>query len=257
MNKADKIKNFDVNGVGSTDGNLFGLPFDYNHAEIVIIPVPWEVTVSNDAGTAAGPQAILDYSPQIDLYDFDIKDAWKLGVHMLPISNEWHSWSEQLRPKAKKYILQLEERTDTDQQIPIEIDQQSKILKNAIKEQASQILNNGKIPAVLGGDHSTPLGLIEALTEKHADFGILQIDAHADLRDAYEGFTFSHASIMFNAIKFSQISKLVSVGVRDICEFEIELTEKSNGRIIPYYDAYLKETLLKNQKVGGSVVKRS
>ncbi|MDX5346515.1 MAG: arginase family protein, partial [Hymenobacteraceae bacterium] len=68
-------------------------------------------------------------------------------------------------------------------------------------------------------------------------------DAHADLRDAYEGFEFSHASIMFNALKVPQVKKLVQVGIRDICQAEAELVEQSNGRIITFYDQTLKENM--------------
>ena len=97
----------------------------------------------------------------------------------------------------------------------------------------------GKVPAVLGGDHSTPLGLMQAVAEQEGDFGILQIDAHADLRNAYEGFTYSHASIMFNALKIPQLKKLVQVGIRDICQAEAVMAEK-NERIRIFYDSDLK-----------------
>ena len=74
-------------------------------------------------------------------------------------------------------------------------------LKENLKSRATELLNQGKLVAVLGGEHSTPLGLIEAIDEQGEPFGLLQIDAHADLRDAYEGFHQSHASIMFNVLK--------------------------------------------------------
>jgi agmatinase len=76
-------------------------------------------------------------------------------------------------------------------------------------------IESGRIPVVVGGDHSTPLGNIKALADKYEDFGILHIDAHADLRNAYEGFTYSHASIMYNALsEIPQISQLTQVGIR-------------------------------------------
>ncbi|MDQ3535696.1 MAG: arginase family protein, partial [Bacteroidota bacterium] len=80
----------------------------------------------------------------------------------------------------------------------------------------------------------------EALCEKHEMFGILQIDAHADLRIAYEDFEFSHASIMYNALKNSNVSKLVQVGIRDISGSEAKMINDSQGRIITYYDIHLK-----------------
>ena len=93
----------------------------------------------------------------------------------------------------------------------------------------------------MGGDHSTPLGLIRALAKKHQDFGILHIDAHCDLRDAYEGFTYSHASIMHNALKLSEVSKLTQVGIRDYSIDERATVEQSNGRIQTFFDADLKD----------------
>jgi agmatinase len=100
-------------------------------------------------------------------------------------------------------------------------------------------MDQNKIVALLGGDHSTPLGLMQALAEKHSSFGILHIDAHADLREAYEGFEYSHASIMFNAIKIPQITHLVQVGIRDYCEAELRLI-KSDNRISAFFDRDIK-----------------
>ncbi len=111
---------------------------------------------------------------------------------------------------------------------------------NWTKAQCRQILADGKRLALLGGDHSTPLGYIHALAEKHEKFGILQIDAHADLRVAYEGFTYSHASIMYNALQTGQVQKLVQVGIRDYCQSENEMIQNSNGRIVTFFDRELK-----------------
>jgi agmatinase len=92
----------------------------------------------------------------------------------------------------------------------------------------------------VGGDHSTPLGLMQAAAEKHNSFAILQLDAHADLRNAYEGFEFSHASIMYNALKIKQVSKLVQVGIRDYCEEELHLINGSAGRVKTFFDRDIK-----------------
>ena len=88
MIKQDKIKNFDANGIGQLNDGMFGLPFTKVECETVLIPVPWEVTVSYGGGTANGPQAILDASYQVDLYDPFIKNAWHLGIAMDEISEE-------------------------------------------------------------------------------------------------------------------------------------------------------------------------
>jgi len=246
--KEQKIAGFDPNGIGDVSGGLFGLPFTVDEAEVVIIPTPWEVTVSYSAGTAQGPQAIKDASPQIDLFEPYIKDAWKVGIAMEEIPEVWAEASEELRQKAEQYISWLEEgspETGKAQfaQLPSEITGKGRQMLQWLKQRALHYLDQGKIVGVLGGDHSTPLGLMHALAKKHDEYGILQIDAHADLREAYEGFEFSHASIMYNALKLPQVKKLVQVGIRDLCQAEAELAQQSNGRVTIFYDASLKENM--------------
>ncbi|WP_461490801.1 agmatinase family protein [Pontibacter sp. HJ8] len=246
--KEQKIANFDPNGVGDIHAGLFGLPFTIEESEVVLIPVPWEVTVSYSAGTAAGPQAIKDASPQLDLFEPAIKDAWKLGIAMEEISTDWAATSEELRQKAENYINWLEDgspeaEASEFENLPAEVTRKGEELLQWLKAKALDHLDKGKLVAVLGGDHSTPLGLMHALAERHEEYGILQIDAHADLRDAYEGFQYSHASIMFNALKLPQVKKLVQVGIRDICQAEAELADQSNGRVAIFYDSVLKENM--------------
>ena len=97
-------------------------------------------------------------------------------------------------------------------------------------------MDKGKLVALLGGDHSTPLGYMRALGEKYPEFGILQIDAHCDLRDAYEGFVYSHASIMYNALnEIPQVTKLVQAGTRDFSEGEYEMVQQ-DSKIKTYFD---------------------
>jgi agmatinase len=244
MNTADKIRNFDPNAIGDANNNIYGLPFDVADASIVIIPVPWEVTVSYNAGTAEGPEAIFEASYQVDLYDPLVKDAWKMGLAMDEVNEALKRKGQALREKAEKYIDlysqgKLPERHADMLQILEEINAACADMNAWVKSEALRYLDQGKFVALLGGDHSTPLGLMQALAEKHKAFGILHIDAHADLRDAYEGFEFSHASIMFNAIKMKQISKLVQVGIRDYCEAEVNVIQ-SDPRIITYFDRDLK-----------------
>ncbi|MCC6689907.1 MAG: agmatinase family protein [Bacteroidia bacterium] len=245
MSKEDKIKNFNPNSIGDTSNNIYGLPFTVDEANVVVLPVPWEVTVSYSSGTAKGPQAVYNASYQVDLYDPVIKDAWKIGVAMDAIDNKLKNKSTALRKKAKKYIAMYEsgknpESNKVMMNIQSEINKACAEMNGWVKTKALHFMNNNKTVALLGGDHSTPLGLMQALSEKHASFGILQIDAHADLRNAYEGFEFSHASIMFNALKIPQINKLVQVGIRDYCEEEAEVVNKSSGKIKTFYDRDIK-----------------
>jgi agmatinase len=91
--------------------------------------------------------------------------------------------------------------------------------------------------ALLGGDHSTPLGYYKAIGEKFGEFGILQIDAHCDLREGYEGFVYSHASIMYNALnEVPGLKKLVQIGIRDYSQVEAEFIEQTGDRIVTYFD---------------------
>jgi agmatinase len=242
--KQQKIKSFNASGVGIANKQIFGFPFNYEDADLVIIPVPWEVTVSYRAGTAMAPSSILKASPQLDFYDHDYPDGWKRGIFMHKISQTLKKRNSEIRKKAARYIQLLEKNKPlaSDDLLP-EINEVCEKLHDFVYEQCSNILNDGKLAAVLGGDHSTPLGLIRALAEKHEEFGILQIDAHADLREAYEGFTYSHASAMFNALKIPQIKKLVQAGIRDISDDEITLIKNSERRIVAFYNDEMKAAL--------------
>jgi agmatinase len=244
MTKQEKIDSFDPNGLAEDNGHLYGLPFDTSDADLIIIPVPWEVTVSYSGGTAAGPAAILEASKQVDLYDPYIKDAWKLGLSMDIISDEVSERSDWLRKVTEQYLDLYENGVVPNQHAEMSemrriINEGSAWLNNWVKDKALYWLAKGKKVALLGGDHSTPLGLIQALGERYKSFGILQIDAHADLRDAYEGFEFSHASIMFNAIKEPSVTHLVQVGIRDFCEAEA-IIASDNPKVVTFYDHDIK-----------------
>ena len=255
MSKQDKINNFDPNGLGDANNNIYGLPYTTEEAEIVIIPVPWEVTVSYSAGTALGPQAIFNASFQVDLFDAKIKEAWKIGLAMESVSDDIASKSESLRRKAEHYIGLMEEgdspETNSDmEETRVLINKECIKLNAWVKNKSLEFIHKNKIVVLLGGDHSTPLGLMQALAETHASFGILQIDAHADLRDAYEGFEFSHASIMLNALKIQQVSKLVQVGIRDYCEAEVNIINSSNNRITTFFDRDIKQKQYEGESWG-------
>jgi len=244
--KSEQIARFDPDGVGRK-GSLFGLPFTPETAKVVIIPVPWDVTVSYAGGTSGGPMAILEASPQIDYFLADIPDAWKIGIAMEAVSTAWAEHSAALRTRTELYIEWLE-AGNSREALPEEfeglledVEEAGRQLNDWLAEQANKYLEQGKVVGVLGGDHSSPLGLMQALARRHEAFGILQIDAHADLREAYEGFRYSHASIMTNALELEQVRKLVQVGVRDFAESEKAAVDMSNGRVVSFYDQTLKE----------------
>lgn len=242
----DNSSNFDPNGVGIANGNIFGFPCSEQEADIVIIPVPWDATASYGKGTSNGPQVILEASTQLDFYHPKLNEAWTTKVFMTPISSDWKEINDKLCVESIQYITYLEEGGSTEgthpySEIVEEINKTHFALKNQLKERCLQLLNQDKIVAVLGGEHSTPLGLLEAIDEKFSDFGILQIDAHADLRDSYEGFQQSHASIMFNALQnLKNLTKLVQVGIRDVAHSEVELIQ-NNPKIHTFFDVDIKE----------------
>lgn len=235
------MTNFDPNGVGIANGNIFGFSCSEEQADLMIIPIPWDATASYGKGTAQGPRAILEASTQLDFFHPELTQSFNTKVFMSPISEEWEEINGYLSEKGKAYIHCIETEGEEAARnkyhgVLEEINHAHLALKDNLKEKCSTLIQKGKIVGILGGEHSTPLGLIEALNEKYQNFGILQIDAHADLRDAYEGFDQSHASIMFNVLKRCEhLSKLIQVGIRDVSDKEVQLSESDN-RITTFYD---------------------
>jgi agmatinase len=234
--KSKKITSFDPNGPALSSANLFGLPFSENESDIVIVPVPWEATVSYGGGTAKGPDVIFEASMQVDLFHPEFPDLWKRGLFMHKVSDTLAKKSKDARKSAEKIIDALSEgksvSKDSDlKQRLAKVNASSLEMINEVHTTCKELLQHGKLVGLVGGDHSTPLGFIRALAEKYKSFGILQIDAHMDLRKAYEGFTWSHASIMYNALQLDQVKKLVQVGIRDFCKEEADFAEANRKRI--------------------------
>ena len=240
--KQQIISEFDPGGVGLSNGNIFGFPFDYETADVVIFGVPWEVTVSFHSGTAKGPQAVLEASPQLDFYDYDCPDGWKQGIFMPPVPEWIAELGEELRSHAQTVVQATEKGAIPPAGDLQKVNQGCERLNGWLNEQTYEALADGKRVGILGGDHSVPLGAIQALAKRHSNFGILHIDAHCDLRSAYQGFQYSHASIMRNVLDLKQVSKLVQVGVRDVSHREIDFVEQSEGRVVVHHDTGLKRS---------------
>ena len=239
MKTKKNYADFDPNGLSVHQG-VFGLPFTEKDANIIVFPVPWDVTSSYSAGSSSGPEAILNASRQVDLYDPFVENAWKTGVFMKPVSSLWQKRSAVFRVKAEKYIAELEKGKKSPLNSTLQkINERCGDVKSWVKQETSDLLKQDKLVVVLGGDHSTPLGYIEALAEKHNAFTVLQIDAHADLRENYEGFDQSHASIMHNVLENCPNVSLTQVGIRDFCEAEKNKMD-TDSRITTFYDRDLK-----------------
>ncbi len=236
MNK----KGYNPSDVGVANGNYFGMPFSPEEAELVLVSVPWDVTASYGGGQSAAPDAIIAASVQLDFYDSVSPDQWRRGIATAGIDYSIQDRSTMLRGEAKK-IMAVLERGGTlldERMMPYRLERintASAEIMNEVYNETLKWLDMGKLVGLVGGDHSTPLGFIKALARK-GPFGILHIDAHADLRKAYEGFTYSHASIMYNVLQeVPEVEKIVQVGVRDYCDEEVELSE-NNDRIERFDD---------------------
>ena len=205
-----------------------------------MIPVPWEVTVSYGAGTASAPAAVLAASSQVDLENETYPDAWKKGIAMAAEPVEVRRLNDATRPKALEVIDAIARGSAENARASLrEVNRACDAMVSRVRGEAAEHLDRGKRVGVLGGDHSVALGLMQALAERHDELGILHIDAHCDLRDAYEGFRHSHASIMRNALGLSGLSKLVQVGVRDYCEEELGVIQSSGGVVRLFSDRAL------------------
>jgi agmatinase len=252
MTKEEIIKGFDPSQPGLADATIFGLPFTAAQSEIIIVPVPWEVTVSYGSGASKGPEAILESSYQVDLLHQLYPNLWKLGIYYDEAPEQWQTQSEFYKKKAAPIIEALEngENLNDHPKLKADLDKINTVcrkLHTEVKEKCKKWLALDKKVILLGGDHSTPLGYYEALAELHDDFGILHLDAHMDLRIAYEGFTYSHASIMYNALQLPQISKLVQVGIRDFCEEEVGVVKSQNGKVKVHTDNDIKTQLFEGK----------
>lgn len=160
---------------------------DYKSAKVVIFPVPYDSTTCWKSGTREGPQAIIEASRHIELYDIETKkDPSTAGIFTLPLLEPSKNSPEETIARVKLVI--------------------------------DKILKDKKFPLMLGGEHSITLGAVQAFKEKFSDFSVLQIDAHADLREEFEGTKYSHACVMRRVRDLG--IPVTQVGIRSISEGE-------------------------------------
>lgn len=238
---------FNPNAVGNAQNNIFGLPFSEEEARLIILPVPWEVTVSYGAGTSRAAEHIFKASKQVDIFDVDGNYGWRKGFFMKDVDKKLLLKSDYLRKEAELYINYISKGDEVEQNKFMckslkEINEGNLMMNEWVYNQTKELLKKGKLVGLLGGDHSTPLGYMKALAEVYGEFGVLQIDAHCDLRNGYEGFQYSHASVMHNALhEIPSITKLVQAGIRDYSEEEWQKICNSNYRIITYLDQAIQQ----------------
>ena len=234
---------FDPDAAATGDG-LFGLDTLPEAAKVVVIPVPFDATTSYRPGTARGPEHVLEASKQVDLEDIQYGPIWQAGIAMLPVPKDIASFSKRARAAAEPVIMAggAEPGNKAHAKAVAAVDAASERVHGYVALEAERILDRGAIPAVLGGDHSSPFGLIAELSMRHPGMGILQIDAHADLRDSFEGFAWSHASIFHNVMtRLPGVGRLVQVGIRDVGSREVQFERASKGRVKTFYDQRLRD----------------
>lgn len=213
-------QHFDPDAAAGEGSGIYGLPFTPEESRVVIVPVPFEATTSYGGGTSRGPQAVLEASKQVDLFDHETGRPYAAGIAMLDVPEEILRWNEEAEDATPEKMNEYGDRVNA-----------------WVYHQTRALLDANKIAVTLGGDHSVPFGAIQAHAEKFPGLGILHLDAHADLRDTYEGFTWSHASIFHNVMtKIDGVAKLVQFGVRDLGQSERAMIDNSNGRIVTFYD---------------------
>ncbi|MDB4944251.1 MAG: Agmatinase [Labilithrix sp.] len=229
---------FDPNAPARPGSGIFGLPHSESEACVVLVPVPWEATTSYGGGAAEGPRAILGASAQVDLYDLDVEKPYEAGIHMLPLPEVIAAANREGKELAAAIIdaggageePELVARLDR-------VNALSGKVNAWVESETSRLYDAGKVVGIIGGDHSVPYGALKALAARKKEFGILHFDAHSDTRRAYEGFLHSHASIMFNVVQdIPAMSKLVQVGIRDVCEEEIDFCKSQGSRVAMFTD---------------------
>jgi agmatinase len=227
---------FDPNCAGDDERGIYGLPSTPEEAAVVLMPVPFDATTSYRPGAADGPRAILEASRQVDLYDVETGNPWQAGIAMLEEAREIRAWNREARPAAEK-VMGSSRDTPAARNLVNDICDR---VNQRVRSVVDSWLGAGKIVGTVGGDHGCVYGAISAHAMRYPGLGILHVDAHADLRRAYDGFQWSHASIMENVYRReTDVATLVQVGVRDLCEEERDLINGSHGRIVTHFDAEL------------------
>ena len=172
-----------------TQRNFAALPSQYTEFEtskVVILPIPYDSTTTWRSGSRDGPLAIIDASEHLELYDHELgRESHLVGIHTLP----------ELQPSMKG--------------------PEETVMR--VHEVASDLIRKDKFVMMLGGEHSLTVGMVKAFRERFDSLSVLQLDAHADLRDAYEDSKYSYACVMRRVLEYCPI---VQVGIRSLCEEE-------------------------------------
>lgn len=238
------MSGFDPEAAAAPGSGIFGLRSAPSDSRLHLVAVPFEATTSYGGGTAGGPAAILRASMQVDLFDLQFGRVYEAGIHLAPEPSHIAALGRRARELARA-IIERGGAGPEDAPEVREIDGAGERVNEFTEAAARAALHQGHIPGLVGGDHSTPFGQIRACAEHFPGLGILHLDAHLDLRPAFEGFLWSHASIMHNVLgRIPQVDRLVSVGIRDCSEGELEAARREGARVRVVTDLEWRSRLL-------------
>ncbi len=228
----------------------FGSQLSPEQAQIILLPVAFDATTSYRRGAHRTPEMMRQPSHQLDLFDLSFGSVFRSGIASF-LEESYLQQVARLNDRAglhaEKVISDLDMGQAPD---PYDLDivnQASSELNEAVAKASKKILAARKLCGVVGGDHSVPFGFLRSLAAEHESFAILHIDAHHDLRAAYEGFQHSHASIMYNVLEqIPQVSHLLSIGIRDFSEDE-RLYAQAHPKVETLYDEQIFSELAAGQ----------
>lgn len=220
---------FDPNNSAPEGCGLFALPYCIDESSVVILPVPWDATSSQERASGGAPDAVDAASKYVELFDPKLGPIYRRGIALGAPPAEIAALNDHAIALQAADTFRGGQLTEPCERLNV-----------LVKGMVSAHLEAGRRVGLLGGDHSVSYGAIEAHLTKHPGLGILQIDAHCDLRCEFDEIKFSHASIMFNVVENLQPDILVQVGVRGLCDFEADYIRRS-GRVRTFFDADLHE----------------
>ena len=237
-------EHYDPDGVGADNGNFLGLP-RVDDPAVTFLACGYDATVSYTAGTAGGPANVLAASTQLDVCVHGVGRPWELGFAWREVCPVGADELARLRTGAERVIAALEagcELSDDALAATAALDDAGARIADAVAAAVREELAQGRFPILVGGEHGVSLGAFRACAG-YGPFGILQVDAHMDLRVAYEGFRYSHASVMHNALELPAVTHLAQVGIRDYSPGEL-LRAETDARVETFFDHNLQAARL-------------
>jgi agmatinase len=223
------MTDFDPDGRAEEDSGIFGLGSTPEDAAVVLVPAPFDAATSWGRGCNEAPEAIVTASHQLDLYDPVVGTPYEHGIAML----EDHDRIAAINQRACEASARARA---ADSAALEEANALAGDVHERLYRRVRKWLDAGRVVGTVGGDHSCAFGAVRAHLERFPDLGLLQIDAHADLRFAYDGLTWSHASVMRNLLERTDLTRLVQVGLRDVSPGEVEYGRRAGERVRMHFD---------------------